>query len=278
MQIINHRLCHDDGTLYPFIQNTNYYPNTKMVCEYLVIHYTTGTNPLQTINWFKNPNAQASAHLLLTREGEFYQFVPFDTVGWHAGFSQWADRKNLNRYSIGIEVDNVGGMVKKNGQYIRQGKVFTLDEVIETNHKLEYSIKGWEIYPEVQMNALLEVAKLLKQTYNFIDVVGHDDISLSGKTDPGPAFDMTAFRDEVMGFTPGQPFVFKNCSPNQVVRKKPNDMAGAVGKLTVGKEVTVLGVDRTWAQVQEVLSDGSLGPLQGWMRERFLKRVRPLMI
>jgi N-acetylmuramoyl-L-alanine amidase len=278
MQIINHRLCHDDGTPYPFIKNTNYPPNTKVTPEYLVIHYTTGTNPLQTINWFKNPNAQASAHLLLTREGEFYQFVPFDTVGWHAGFSQWADRKSLNRYSIGIEVDNVGGMVKKNGVYIRQGKVFTLDEVIETNHKLEYMIRGWEIYPPAQMSALVEVAKLLKDTYGFIDVVGHDDISLSGKTDPGPAFDMVAFRDEVMGFPPGAQFVFKNCYPNLILRKKPNDMAGSVGKLTVGMEVTVLAVDRNWVQVQEVLEDGSLGTLQGWMRERFLKRDRLLVV
>jgi N-acetylmuramoyl-L-alanine amidase len=275
MQIINHRLCHDDGTPYTFFPNKNYPPNTKAVCEYLVIHYTTGTNPQQTINWFKNPAAQASAHLLLTREGEFYQFVPFDTVGWHAGYSQWADRKSLNRYSIGIEVDNAGALVKKNGVYMRQQRVFAPDEVIETNHKLEYSIRGWEKYPPAQMTALLEVAKLLKATYNFGDVVGHDDISLSGKTDPGPAFDTDAFRDEVMGFTPGQPFVFRNCFPNQVLRKKPNDLAGSTGKLAVGKEVVVLNKERVWAEVQEVKADGSLGPLQGWMRERFLKRIRP---
>ena len=278
MQILNHRLCHDDSTPYKFYKNTNYPPNTKLFpCEYLVIHYTTGTKPEQTINWFTNPKAQASAHLLITREGEFYQFVPFDTVGWHAGYSQWADRKSLNRYSIGIEVDNAGAMVKKNGQYIRQLRVFTSDEVIETNHKLEYGIRGWEKYPQAQMDALLEVSKLLKVTYNFIDVVGHDDISLSGKTDPGPAFDMVAFRNEVMGFQPGQQFVFKNCSPNLVLRKKPNDLAGATGKLALGREVVLQAIERNWAQVQEVLADGSLGILQGWMLERFLKRLRPLV-
>jgi len=276
MQIINHRLCHDDGTPYKFYKNTNYPPNSKLyTCEYLVIHYTTGTRPEQTIGWFTNPKAQASAHLLLTREGEFHQFVPFDTVGWHAGFSQWGGLKSLNRYSIGIEVDNAGAMVKKNGVYMRQLRVFKPDEVIETNHKLEYGVKGWEKYPQAQIDALLEVSKLLKATYNFGDVVGHEDISLSGKTDPGPAFDMTAFRNEVMGFTPGQQFVFKNCNPNQVLRKKANDLAGSTGKLVVGREVVVLGYTRNWAQVQEVLTDGSLGPLQGWMYERFLKRIRP---
>jgi N-acetylmuramoyl-L-alanine amidase len=277
MQIINHQLCQDDGTPYIFFPNKNYPPNTKVFCEYLVIHYTTGTKPEQTINWFKNPAAKASAHLLLTREGEFYQFVPFDRVGWHAGFSQWANRKSLNSYAIGIEVDNAGAMTKKNGVYMRQNRVFAPDEVIETNHKLEYSIRGWEKYPPAQMAALAEVAKLLKATYNFIDVVGHDDISLSGKTDPGPAFDMASFRDEVMGFVPGQMWVFKNCMPNQVLRKKPSDLAGSSGKLVLNKEVVVLGYERNWAQVQEVLVDGiSLGALQGWMRERFLKRVRPL--
>jgi N-acetylmuramoyl-L-alanine amidase len=278
MQIINHRLCHDDGTPYEFVKNPNYPPNTKVLCEYLVIHYTTGTNPQQTIGWFKNPAAKASAHLLLTREGEFYQFVPFDTVGWHAGFSQWANRKSLNGYSIGIEVDNAGAMTKQNGVYKRQNRVFKPDEVIETNHKLEYSVRGWEKYAPVQMVALVEVGKLLKATYNLVDVVGHDDISLSGKTDPGPAFDMTAFRNEVMGLVPGQSWVFKNCMPSQVLRKKPNDMAGSSGKLVLNKEVVVLSYMRNWAQVQEVLPDGlTLGPLQGWLRERFLRRVRPLV-
>ena len=277
MQIIQHRLCHDDSTPYMFYKNTNYPPNTKLfACEYLVIHYTTGTRPEQTINWFTNKKALASAHLLITREGDIIQFVPFDTIGWHAGDSQWADRKNLNRYSIGIEVDNAGGMVKKNGQYIRQLRVFTQDEVIETNHKLEYSVRGWEKFPLAQMQALTEVAKLLKATYNFMDVVGHDDISLSGKTDPGPAFDTPAFRGEVMGFPPGQQFVFKNCSPNLVLRKRPNDLAGSVGKLILGKEVTVLAYERNWAQVQVLMVNGSPGPLQGWMYERFLKRVRPV--
>jgi N-acetyl-anhydromuramyl-L-alanine amidase AmpD len=109
-------------------------------------------------------------------------------------------------------------------------------------------------------------------------VVGHDDISLSGKTDPGPAFDMTAYRNEVMGFVTGQEWVFKNCLANQVLRKKPNDMAGSPGKLVMNKEVVVLGYERNWAQVQEVLADGvTLGPLQGWLRERFLRRVRSLV-
>jgi N-acetylmuramoyl-L-alanine amidase len=261
MQIINHRLCHDDGTPYEFFKNPNYPKNTKVNCEYLVIHYTTGTKPQQTIGWFKNPAAKASAHLLLTREGEFYQFVPFDTVGWHAGFSQWANRKSLNGYSIGIEVDNAGAMKKQNGVYKRQNRIFTPDEVIETNHKLEYSTRGWEKYPAAQMAALVEVGKLLKATYNFIDVVGHDDISLSGKTDPGPAFDMTAYRNEVMGFVTGQEWVFKNCLANQVLRKKPNDMAGSSGKLVMNKEVVVLGYERTG---RRKLTDGvTLGPLQG---------------
>jgi len=277
MQIINHRLCHEDGTPYTFYKNTNYYPNAKLfACEYLVIHYTTGTRPQQTINWFTNPKALASAHLLITREGEIDQFVPFDTVGWHAGYSQWADRKSLNRYSLGIEVDNAGAMVKKNGVYQRQLRVFTLDEVIETNHKLEYSIRGWEKYPPAQIQALTEVAKLLKDTYGFRDVVGHEDISLSGKTDPGPAFDMPAFRSEVMGFPAGQQFVFKNCQPNLTLRKKPTELAGSTGKLVLGREVMVLGIERNWAQVQEVLADGNLGLLQGWMYERFLKRVRAM--
>jgi N-acetylmuramoyl-L-alanine amidase len=276
MQIINHRLCLDNGAPYKFYENTNYPPNTKLyACEYLIIHYTTGTDPMQTINTFTNPNSKVSAHLLITRQGEIYQFVPFNIVGWHAGYSQWADREKLNRYSIGIELDNAGRLSWVNGQWIRHDKVFSGDEILIAPHKLVDVDMCWEKYPQALLDALLETAKLLKATYNFIDVVGHDDISHSGKMDPGPAFDMAAFRNEVMGFQPGQQYIFKNCKPGWVLRKEPDDLSDATGQLIDGREVVVLGYHSNWAEVQEILASGDLGALKGWMLERFLKRLRP---
>lgn len=50
-----------------------------------------------SISWFKNPDAKASAHFLIAKDGRICQMVPFEDTAWHA--------KNLaiNRRSIGIE-------------------------------------------------------------------------------------------------------------------------------------------------------------------------------
>jgi N-acetylmuramoyl-L-alanine amidase len=273
MQIINHRLFQDDGTPYRFLNSPNYPRNSRLLsCDYLIVHYTTGTTPSQTINWFTSPKAMAVAHLLITREGEIIQFVPFDTVAWHVGYSQWADRTGLNRYSIGIELDNAGRLVRENGQWRRLNMTIPDDRVLVATHKLQTIDNGWEKYPQTQLDTLLEVARLLKATYPFIDVLGHEDVSLSGKLDPGPAFNMVEFRNEVMGFQPGQQFVYKNYLPGVVLRAEPRERSNATGRLPSGREVTVMDYHRNWVQVQQVLSDNTLGPLQGWMLERSLKR------
>lgn len=275
MQIINHRLCHDDSTPYPFIDNPNYSRFSRLLaCEYLIIHYTTGTTPSQTINWFRSRNAKASAHLLITREAEIFQFVPFDTIAWHAGYSQWANRTGLNRYSIGIELDNAGRLIRENNEWKRYNVAIPDENVLIATHKLQTMEQGWEKFPQAQIDALREVAKLLKASYNFIDVEGHDDVSLSGKLDPGPAFKMVDFRNEIMGFQPEQPFLFKNYKSGAILRAEPRDRSNATGRLYSGREVVVIDCQRNWVQVQQIQADNTLGPLKGWMLERFLKRER----
>ena len=277
MQIINHLLYDDNSAPYRFINSPNYRRNTRLTaCDYLIIHYTTGTNPSQTINWFTSPKAMAVAHLLITREGEIIQFVPFNIVAWHAGYSQWADRTSLNRYSIGIELDNAGRLVRDGMLWKRISNTFTDDQVMEAIHKLQTEKMGWEKYPQAQLDALREVSKLLKATYNFIDVLGHDDVSLSGKLDPGPAFDTVGFRNEIMGFQTDQRFVFKNFRPGTVLRTNPKERSGATGSLPSGRQVVVIDSYRNWVQVQQILPDNTLGSLKGWMPERSLKRLHML--
>ena len=278
MQIINHLLHNDDGTLHRFINSPNYSPNSKILaCDYLIIHYTTGTDPAQTINWFTSRKAMAVAHLLITRQGEIIQFVPFNIAAWHAGYSQWADRSGLNRYSIGIELDNAGRLTREHNQWSRLNVSFPNDQVLRATHKLQSVEMGWEKYPQTQMDALREVARLLKSAYNFIDVLGHEDVSLSGKLDPGPAFPMTEFRNEIMGFQPGERYVFKNFMPGVILRAEPKERSNATGKLAAGREVVVVDSYRNWVQVQQVQADSTLGPLAGWMLERPLKRLLPLV-
>ncbi len=105
-----------------------------------------------------------SSHLLIRRDGEMVQYVPFSQRAWHAGTSCYRDREACNDFSIGIELE---------GQ----------DETP---------------YEAPQYRKLAEVIRVLRARFPDIgaqDIVGHADIAPGRKTDPGPAFDWTQLRN-----------------------------------------------------------------------------------
>lgn len=101
---------------------------------------------------------EVSSHLLIRRDGEVVQFVPFDKRAWHAGKSCYGDRENCNDFSIGIELEGAEDGPFDLIQYER------LKQVIESLLKQ---------YPTIPAQA----------------IVGHNDIAPGRKTDPGPHFD-----------------------------------------------------------------------------------------
>ena len=73
--------------------------------DMIVLHYTAGGNAMSSAHYLARADTDASAHLVIARDGGIIQLLPFDTIAWHAGQSEYAGRTNLNRYSIGIEMD-----------------------------------------------------------------------------------------------------------------------------------------------------------------------------
>ncbi|MHB0776742.1 1,6-anhydro-N-acetylmuramyl-L-alanine amidase AmpD [Halomonas sp. WWR20] len=115
---------------------------------------------------------RVSAHLLIRRQGECVQFVPFDRRAWHAGRSCWRDdgheRRELNDFTIGIELEG--------------------DEV--------------HPYKLAQYRALAAVTQGLCHAYPMLSpsrITGHANIAPLRKTDPGPAFDWAYFRQLLAG-------------------------------------------------------------------------------
>ena len=79
----------------------------------IVNHITAGTFP-GCLSWMRNPQAKASAHYLVTRQGKVYQMVGDEDTSWHAGAvnkPSWPlyDGSNPNRYTIGIEHEALPG-------------------------------------------------------------------------------------------------------------------------------------------------------------------------
>ena len=107
---------------------------------------------------------EVSSHLLIRRDGELIQFVPFGQRAWHAGDSCFRGRSRCNDYSIGIELEGE-------------------DETP---------------YADEQYEVLAGVVKALLEAYPGLSARGiaaHSDISPGRKTDPGPAFDWLRLYD-----------------------------------------------------------------------------------
>ncbi len=101
---------------------------------------------------------EVSSHVLIRRDGEMVQYVPFTQRAWHAGQSNFQGREACNDYAIGIELE---------GQ----------DD---------------QSYEAVQYQRLAELVTVLREQFPAIGaeaVVGHCDIAPGRKSDPGLAFD-----------------------------------------------------------------------------------------
>lgn len=74
----------------------------------VVLHYTAMQSAESAIRWLCKPEAQVSAHYVISRAGTVTRLVPEDQRAWHAGAGAWGDCADVNSASIGIELDNDG--------------------------------------------------------------------------------------------------------------------------------------------------------------------------
>jgi len=136
---------------------------------------------LNTLDWDAHPyfdeirGMQVSAHLLIRRDGELVQFVPFTERAWHAGESLFRGRSRCNDFSIGIELEGE-------------------DETP---------------YADSQYEALPKVLQALYDAYPGTsprELAGHCDVAPGRKSDPGPAFDWLRLYDAL-----GEQLESKSC-------------------------------------------------------------------
>ena len=189
--IVNYRLMGGGVVHLVSAKNTRHLEGPDMI----VLHYTAGTSAESSALFLTRPDVSASAHVVIGREGEVFQLVPFNIEAWHAGKSWYAGRGGLNRYSIGIELDNLGKLRFSGGLFIAEcGRVVSPEEVYTdcSGDRPTY----WHRYTARQVRVLREICTLLEETYPIRDVVGHSVIT-PRKIDPGPAleFAFSEFQD-----------------------------------------------------------------------------------
>lgn len=173
--------------------------------QYLIMHYTAVTSMSSTIHQFveaqSNPDQRVSAHLLIGRDGRVVQFVPFNYMAYHCGYSFWEELEGINHYSIGIEMVNAGPLESSDDGYKKSGKeIIPEDQIGEAAHWMyPDKIKSWQKYTPIQLEIAKDIAKALKEKYSLKDILGHDQINLNAKSDPGPLFPIEEWRKDLFG-------------------------------------------------------------------------------
>jgi N-acetylmuramoyl-L-alanine amidase len=273
MKISNHLLFDDNGNQVSYKATPN--KGSRYVPQYLVMHYTAATTATSAINWFLRPVAQASAHLLIDRDGNITQFAPFNIVTWHAGTSVWNGLIGLNKYAIGIELVNAGRLTKSGEKWICpvDKKQVKNDDVIIATHKNESKDSGWQEYSEAQLEVSIEVGALLVSTYKLKDVVGHEDISPYRKSDPGPAFPMSSFRSKVMGRRDESIDQFKTTTAVNIRSGPGTNFAAIAEPLPESTSVIILKREGNWSFVEVLDKVNGEMDLEGWVFNKYLVKA-----
>jgi N-acetyl-anhydromuramyl-L-alanine amidase AmpD len=179
-----------------------------------VIHYTASKPGTRgDIAWLCDPRASASAHFVIGRDGSTTQLVPIEEAAWHAGVSQMkmpdnTILKNCNLFTIGIELDNLGYLVRdddESGFSFEEGNSLKpYDGPTPVHAALIYDngvrVEGWwEPYPDAQIESLAKLLRLLADAGHkdaIHNLVGHEEIAMpfgTRKRDPGSAFEWNRF-------------------------------------------------------------------------------------
>lgn len=270
LRIVNHRLVGDDCS---FRATPNI--GGPLSPRYLVLHYTAGRSLESSVASLctRKPGGNASAHVVLGRDGRIVQLAPFDVVTWHAGISAWDGLTGLNAHSIGIEMDNAGALDRVGGQYLSWFKqAYPEDQVHVGAHPHGGPVRGWHAYSGVQIERAIELAELLVSTYGLQEVLGHEDIAPGRKSDPGPAFPMAAVRAQAFGreddSLPRRWVTARTLN----IRSAPDGLATPVAApLARGTELLLLETGSRWSRVEVA------GPtdLEGWVNNSFLTDQPP---
>lgn len=148
----------------------------------LVMHYTAGSNPSGDIAALTGP-VEVSSHDLVGPDGRIWKLVDSSKRAWHAGLAYWGGIKDLNTWSLGIEQTGLG--------YWREE--LKIDRPGLPN--VEGSDLYWYPFPVEQMQSSFQLALGYVQNFGIrpYNVVGHSDIAIGRKVDPGPMFPWKAF-------------------------------------------------------------------------------------
>jgi len=142
--------------------------------DMLILHYTGMRNADDALARLCAAESKVSAHYMIAENGDVFGLVPEELRAWHTGISRWRGREDLNSASVGIELVNPG-------------------------HEF-----GYREFPPAQMAALAGLAREIVARHAIPPrhVLGHSDIAIGRKQDPGEKFDWRWLAQQGVGLWP----------------------------------------------------------------------------
>ena len=139
-----------------WIQSPNFGPRPNdAVVDTIVVHSTVIPTLERTTVAFQRTESQVSAHFTIGKDGSIVQNLSTFDRAWHAGVSEDAGgRRNVNDYSIGIELVNLND--------------------------------GVDPYPDAQIQALRGIIAAMNRRFPIKQIVSHEFIARPAgrKSDP----------------------------------------------------------------------------------------------
>jgi N-acetylmuramoyl-L-alanine amidase len=159
-------------TIINYSPNFNPIKRSKKKIKFIIFHYTGMKKESDAINRLTDIKSEVSSHYLIKNSGKIITLVPDLYIAWHAGVSSWKGYKYLNKNSIGIEITNPG-------------------------HDFKY-----KNFSKKQINSILKLSKSLIKKYKIKphDILGHSDIALDRKKDPGEKFPWKYLSQKKIGY------------------------------------------------------------------------------
>lgn len=163
----------------PAVKTNFFKGRDNKAIKFIILHYTVSTTLQPAIVTFKDPRKQTSSHYIINRDGKIIQMVRESDTARHAGKlnnSKFSGTSDLNSSAIGIEIINKG----------------------------YYQGKAANKYSRAQLNALKTLCKYLIKKYKISPflVLGHSDVAIGRKIDPGPYFPWQELAQDGIGVYP----------------------------------------------------------------------------
>jgi N-acetyl-anhydromuramyl-L-alanine amidase AmpD len=165
------------------VWSPNVEPRANPVIRCIVLHHTASKqDALATATFFADPKSKVSAHFVVDRSGAIIRCVPDAKLAHHAGVSEFGGVADVNQFSLGIEIANVGDNV--------------------------------EPYPKAQVDAVVQLTAALASKYQvpLAGITRHRDIArpVGRKSDTSANFSLAYVQKAVQAMLNGrQPAVYE---------------------------------------------------------------------